>query len=122
MSAPKTLEQLIAEHTMLQDVQCGVSVGDGWVPMLHVLCRQIEHHCESAKLALPTVMQVKEKFGTLRFYLYGTDLYTQGLVSMAEAVSSVICEDCGAVGEGRDGSWLRTLCDACEVTWKARTR
>ena len=45
--------------------------------------------------------QIKEKFGTLRFYYHGGDDYIRGLVSMADAMTSRVCEDCGAPGTAR---------------------
>ena len=60
--------------------------------------------------------QVKEKFGTLRFYCHGGDEYTRGMVDLTEALSSCICEDCGAMDEtvGRNSSgWIRTTCEKC---------
>jgi hypothetical protein len=63
---------------------------------------------------IPTVVvdQVKEKFGTLRFYYSGGDDHISGLVRMAEAMSSCICEECGSSGRIRGNGWVRTLCDA----------
>jgi len=58
------------------------------------------------------VDQVKEKFGTLRFYYSGGDDHVDGVVRMAEAISAVTCEECGAPGKTRHGGWIRTLCDA----------
>ena len=58
-----------------------------------------------------TVNQVKEKFGTLRFYYSGGDAYIDGLVAMAESMSEVTCEECGAPGRVRPGGWLRCQCD-----------
>jgi hypothetical protein len=56
--------------------------------------------------------QVKEKFGTLRFYYTGGDDVIDGMVQMAEAMSSVTCEECGASGKTNDGGWLSTRCEA----------
>jgi len=36
------------------------------------------------------------------------------LTDYAEARSAYVCEECGAYGERREGSWIRTLCDKCE--------
>lgn len=58
-----------------------------------------------------TVTQVKEKFGTLRFYYSGGDSYIDGLVAMAESMSGATCEECGAPGRVRPGGWLQCLCD-----------
>lgn len=57
------------------------------------------------------VSQVKEKFGTLRFYYDGGDDIIDGMVRMAEAMSAVTCEECGTPGKIRHGGWIRTLCD-----------
>lgn len=55
--------------------------------------------------------QVKEKFGTLRFYYHGGDDYIRGLEAMADSMSARICEECGKPGKVRDGGWVRVLCD-----------
>ena len=55
--------------------------------------------------------QVKEKYGTLRFYVYGADEYIDGMIHMAEGMSATTCETCGNPGKIRDGGWTRTLCD-----------
>jgi len=56
-------------------------------------------------------IQVKEKFGTLRFYANGGDQYTDGLIAMAESMSSITCEICGHPGKIRHSGWLKSLCD-----------
>lgn len=53
--------------------------------------------------------QIKEKFGTLRFYYSGGDEYVRGIVNFAESMSSVICEITGNPGEIRRNGWLKTL-------------
>lgn len=57
------------------------------------------------------VIQVKEKFGGLRFYV--NDLPEGGfdIISKYEALSYKTCEKCGNEGVLRSGNWLRTLCD-----------
>lgn len=57
------------------------------------------------------VTQVKEKYGTLRFYYSGGDEYISGLVNMAESMSECTCEQCGAPGELNSGGWLSVKCD-----------
>jgi hypothetical protein len=61
-----------------------------------------------------TLDQVKEKFGTLRFYYSGGDEYISGMVSLAESLTGVTCESCGNVGERRGGGWVHTYCTPCE--------
>lgn len=57
------------------------------------------------------VTQVKEKFGGLRFYYDGGDSVIEGMVRMAERMSAVTCEECGAPGIRRPGNWVRALCE-----------
>ena len=61
-----------------------------------------------------TLDQVKEKFGTLRFYYSGGDDEISGMVRMAESMSGVTCEGCGNPGERRGGGWVHTYCTPCE--------
>jgi len=61
-------------------------------------------------------VQVKEKFGGLRFYVSGGDNEVYGMITMAEAMSYVICEDCGKPGAlHHRGGWLKTVCTECAL-------
>ena len=66
-----------------------------------------------------TLDQVKEKFGTLRFYYSGGDDYISGMVTLAEAMSGCTCEECGNPGERKGGGWVRTICTPCETKREA---
>lgn len=59
--------------------------------------------------------QIKEKYGTLRFYYSGGDEQVAGMVAVAEAMSSVICEGCGSPGSKTRSGWIRVLCDTCRT-------
>lgn len=74
----------------------------------------LEEECRKASEQIPEAVQVKEKFGALRFYIYNGDETAETLCLFAEDLSKKICEQCGA--PGRTGSsegmhWLKTLCD-----------
>lgn len=57
-----------------------------------------------------TIGQIKEKFGTLRFYYDGGDEYVRGAVSFAEYLSSKICQETGdRASLCSRGSWVKTL-------------
>lgn len=70
-------------------------------------------HFEPVPEMCPQVVavQVKEKFGGLRFYYDGGDAQVRAMVGMAESMAGRTCEVCGSPGESRTGGWIRTLCD-----------
>jgi hypothetical protein len=94
----------------------GFECGDGWEPLI----RELSAKLEAAIAALPVeeqpnykAMQVKEKFGTLRFYLAsGTDEMFD-LCEVAEGASAKICEGCGQEGKLHSQGWMFVACDAC---------
>lgn len=67
------------------------------------------------KVAQVIVDQVKEKFGTLRFYYHGGDDKIDGMVQMAESMSACTCEGCGAPAsvDRTSTGWITTLCEGC---------
>ena len=93
----------------------GFECGDGWYPLINLLCREIQWHIDhNARVETTQFLasQVKEKFGTLRFYGNGGDDKTDNFIWFAEAMSSIICETCGAPGKIRGRGWIYTACDA----------
>lgn len=85
----------------------GFECGDGWFELIKELSEKLEPHGVEA-------MQVKEKFGGLRFYLLGgASDEVWDLIEVAEHRSEHICEECGAPGHSRGGSWIKTLCNTC---------
>lgn len=106
----------------------GFECGDGWYNIIDKLCGNIQSHIDwsiknnawdlekdtkNVRSIIPQVVavQVKEKFGGLRFYYDGGDDYIRGLSSMAESMSMVTCETCGAPGKRRGDGWIYTACD-----------
>ena len=91
---------------MSQTCMCwGVETGDGWYDIIDVLCHQIQWYLEynlpedeDPEVVNVQAVQVKEKYGTLRFYYNGGNEFISGLVSMAEGMSGRTCENCGAPG------------------------
>lgn len=86
----------------------GIECGDGWYAILDELCAAITALPGPLK---PKVMQIKEKFGGLRFYLNGYSPSISPLVDAAERKSERTCEQCGKPGSRRDNGWVATLCD-----------
>lgn len=120
---PKMFPKEEQEEGHQRSLMCyGFSCGDGWYHIIDTLCRNIQAHIdqnirgldkEDAEHYQVTVEQVKEKFGSLRFYISGGDDYIQGMIVMAEALSSKTCEDCGAKAEVTTKGWIKNLCHNC---------
>lgn len=121
--------------------QFGCEIDNGWYSLLNSLCEEImqvynKHACQPDII----VDQVKEKFGSLRFYyhFYGrpvqihafdavggfsSRLYPAGnavhkeiasIVRKWENESLTVCEKCGAHGVLRtELQWICVLCDDC---------
>lgn len=115
----------------------------GWEQLMQRLCTDLNGLLDDKQAARFRVDQVKEKYGTLRFYYavgsrskVNVDVAYPGeherivtspkitggfpaakvdaLIRKAEAESAVICASCGAPGVLRRDGWLRVSCDACE--------
>lgn len=57
--------------------------------------------------------QIKEKFGTLRFYYFGGDEYCEGVIDLAAYMSGCTCEECGKPGKSTNGGWIKVRCSDC---------
>ena len=131
-------EQLARSHPdLIQKAKIeSLGVGPGWYDLIDVLCGQIDAKANSlrmtlayakeknrddvdeiaAKLAeaikeLPVISDIKEKFGGLRFYVYGGTDEHYHYINFAESMSHHLCEECGDRGESRQGGWIKVRCD-----------
>jgi len=94
------------------NLQFGFEVNDGWFNLLWNLCVELKK--TGFGLSEEGASQVKEKFGSLRFYIYGGTDEQWKLIDEAEEASYTICEQCGKPSEIRkvDG-WFYNMCDTC---------
>lgn len=105
--------------SMKETCMCwGITCGNGWFDLLYKLSSDIDEHlkyCSQAFRDEFAVEQVKEKFGTLRFYTTITNDAIEQFIDEAEEASYYTCEDCGDTNTAkiRKGGWIRTLCDSC---------
>jgi hypothetical protein len=92
----------------------GFAHGDGWFDIVWKLCEDLEPLLVAAEAGQPfEVLQVKQKFGSLRFYVshrHRTDAILQR-IQAAEVESLHTCEECGKPGTLRTIGWIRTMCD-----------
>ncbi|HDR8993915.1 hypothetical protein [Burkholderia vietnamiensis] len=108
---PDLQQQLYERYPAIFEHEPGFACGDGWFDLIDVLCAQLQGVTEHGG---PQVVatQVKEKFGSLRFYTASLNDEQHGMVELAEALSVRICEVCGSRGQLYKPGWVRTRCDA----------
>jgi hypothetical protein len=139
------LKQLVVNHPGLfrgEDASIWSYVSPGWFGIIDKLCSDIEE-ISGPDVARIEVQQIKEKFGTLRFYWVlvdegdsnidvivdhdrhgispereaaddGLRLRISALVRACEKASASICERCSRPGNlDSDGGWWRTRCEEC---------
>jgi hypothetical protein len=74
--------------------------GDGWFDLIDTLCERLQHWTDHNGAPQLELVQIKEKMGTLRFYLrQKASPEQQGMIWMAEAMSARLCETCGKPGQ-----------------------
>jgi len=103
----------------------GFDVDDGWFKLIYQLCKDIQRVIDNTPdeaLKDFQVVQVKEKFGSLRFYCGAATSEIHDLIQEAEAKSSRVCELCGKRGSMSvsNSGWYKTLCPYHRWTRKYR--
>lgn len=110
---------------MRDDFDATTCVGDGWVPIVEELVDTFKELDLGDRFE---IVQVKEKFGGLRFYysfqppegandieieMYkAQERLIDSFIRVAEYKCSKTCEVCGKPGSTRlDRNWVLTLCD-----------
>lgn len=81
---------------------------DGWFDILKDLSDDLRRLSFKG-----TVTQVKEKWGTLCFYVSGATDEQYEAIAKAEKRSASVCEFCGNPGSVVRIGWVRTLCPTC---------
>jgi hypothetical protein len=100
---------------------------DGWFELLKKLITQIKQFCESPQFENPLtiddkplelkVTQIKEKYGTLRFYTNYFNSFIETVVEEACHSSKTTCEVCGNPGTlTRKNFYWSVRCKDCETT------
>lgn len=104
------------DSPLTQTCMCwGFECGDGWFDLLKKLSERLEEISTLKGLDIQAV-QVKEKYGTLRFYIEGGDDEANKAIDEAEKESEHTCEQCGKEGRATERwGWYRTLCQECET-------
>lgn len=96
----------------------GFEVNDGWFDLLWELSEKIQNEVDKLDKEKKEdfyVLQVKEKYGTLRYYTSFITDEIDAAISQAEDKSYEICEICGKAGRLNEGGWYAVR---CKEHWK----
>lgn len=127
-----TTEQIITKYPKIfQDYEgnpgrCNwMDVPEGWLSVVDKLCGAIQHYIDNTtryskygplKPEQVTCVQMKEKFGELRFYTDGHDDHIEAMINMAEYLCSNTCQQCGSEQDlGVTSRWVSVLCRTCVI-------
>ncbi len=139
------LEQRLWQHVtsrIPEGWEREIGCGRGWLPIVLKLLRDVDDvwrgfPVEGAPERCWCPVQVKEKFGGLRFYVHvlvaprktdppervaDVNDRTQrmnALIRRAEEACAAVCEDCGGASTGPRcvNNWVRTVCQPCYDRW-----
>lgn len=103
-AAPK----LFREHKLSAMESCmgrGIECGDGWFSLLLEAATELEALDDEI-----IAVQVKEKFGSLSFYLRQQPPEADAILDRAHDRSISECETCGAAGRRQGRGYTRTTC------------
>lgn len=114
--------KLIEKYPKIFPPDFGFEHKDGWYWLIDKLCTVLQFQTDYNDMPQIRAAQVKEKFGTLRFYHEsmpgGTPERARGAISLAEELSGYICEECGTPGAATKDTrgWLSTKCAKCAMS------
>ena len=109
------VQKLYNQEKIVLPMQFGFECGDGWYWLIDQLMDTIYSYCRDNNKEVPHVIQIKEKFGGLRFYINGGNELIDGMIWLAEHMSYSICERCGTTNSvGQTEGWVYTICETCK--------
>lgn len=107
--SPKEHPEYDYEYTLFDDIP------EGWRKAFGLdMCREIkEELIENNYLDDYIILQIKEKYGTLRWYDNGGSEKHWEIINRYEHKSSRTCIECGAPAEWISTGWISPYCGKC---------
>jgi hypothetical protein len=106
----------ILENLGVEWPKCAAYCGQGWVGIITKLTEDLIAMGWDREL-----LQIKEKFGSMRYYIdAGTpEMYSR--IRQAEEQTAKTCENCGNPGKIglHGGHWYKCLCQDCGGKWES---
>lgn len=91
------------------------SMPNGWRKAFGIqMCKEIKAELKKIKyLRKYRIMQIKEKFGSLRWYDAGNNAEIQNIINKYEEISARTCIICGKPAEYISRGWISPYCENC---------
>lgn len=104
---------------------CGLEIDNGWYNLVDELCEELNTINKKYNITIIAI-QIKEKFGLLRFYYYFSEddknkkliweninKEILSIINKYVNKSETICESCGCDGTKDNTGWIKVLCEQC---------
>lgn len=114
----ETYEELVKRYPRLYKHNQGIECAPGWHKIIDDLSAKLEMLIlgeDNDPEGYFYATEVKEKYGTLRFYMSLETDKMSSAIRKAENLSSQTCEYCSKPGSLRGINWYHTLCDTCDT-------
>lgn len=117
----KRREKIVSDHPLLFRYRSYFACGDGWLDIIENLATKLETLIQNFKKEnpnvsdddLPCCSDVKQKWGSLRFYMCGETPEMGQAIEEAEEASFNTCESCGKPGEMIITRGCFVACEKC---------
>jgi len=109
-------EKIVKDHPLLYPEGMTFECMDGWLDIIEELSDKLERELEKLEVCkwgyrTAHAVQVKEKFGGLRFYMSTETEHMSQHIREAEDRSYETCEVCGKPGKVKPAKWLVVRCE-----------
>jgi hypothetical protein len=110
--------KLVEDFPLLYGGYINFDCGDGWEPIIRELSQKITKILQKMPeedLELRKVLQIKEKYGSLRVYVSITNDEIEDTIRDSCQKSIETCEICGRPGKMKTkGSFMFVRCEDCQ--------
>ena len=111
MTIRPDLANRIDKYWSKSPVYKDLDIYDGWIDLVDDLVTALEQ----TAAPFPEIVQIKTKFGGLRFYTETATPEQKFIIDEYEKKSYAVCERCGKSGRGvKIRYWYWTFCPDCE--------
>lgn len=119
-------DELLVKYPKLYAKLSYFECEEGWIGLIDELSKKLEEINNKYTDFEDRIyaVQVKQKFGGLRFYCWSTENIRKEdyelkdkLIEQAESASYTVCEMCSSPAtKTTRGGWIMTLCEECRTT------